>query len=409
MFSENFRIALSSLRRNKLRSFLTVIGVIIGVMTVMVVSAIISGIKVNVEKQIKTMGTDSITITKRGMTERGRKSQEERMRKPLTLADADEIRTLAMVKASVPSLDISFNKEGENTKVIGKNGKTSSFTSIKGAHPSISEANTETLIEGRWFTEGENNFKKDVALISSVVALDYFPNKSAIGESLAIGRREFRIVGVLEKRDQSLGGANANRKIYVPINSALRINPDAEHLVILAVAKSGKMLAAQQQIEDLLRIRRQVAFGKENNFGLRTADSMIKKFNSITAGVFVAMVVISSIGLMIGGIGVMNIMLVSVRERTSEIGIRKTVGARSKDILVQFLVESTTMTGIGGLLGIGIGWLVAVAISVVFPSYVPFWAPIASVLVSVGIGVIFGVFPAWKAARLDPIEALRYE
>ena len=159
----------------------------------------------------------------------------------------------------------------------------------------------------------------------------------------------------------------------------------------------------------MLRVRRNVTFGKPNNFSTATADSLIEQFQSITAGVVVFMIVISSIGLLIGGIGVMNIMLVSVTERTREIGIRKAVGARNSDVLLQFLIEAGTLTGFGGLLGLAIGWGLSLLIALVFPSYVPLWAPFAGFFASVGIGVLFGLWPAWKAARLDPIESLRYE
>ncbi len=408
-FFENFRIAFSSLRRHKLRSFLTIIGVIIGVMTVMIISAIISGIKVDVEKRIKSTGTNTITITKRLPTKHGQMTQEERMRKPLSLDDASALDELTTIQASVPTLSVWSDSEGGSLSVIGKNGTTSSFTAIEGTIPTLAKANTEILKKGRWFTEAENKYKKDVALVSEVVALDHFTHESPVGKTLEIGNREFRIVGVLEKREDMFDHPQANRKIYIPINSALRINPNAEDLSILAIAKPGQINAAQEQVEDLLRTRRQVPFGKPNNFGMRTAEGMIKRFNSITSGIFLAMVIISSIGLLIGGIGVMNIMLVCVKERTKEIGIRKAVGARFSDILLQFLVEAASLTGLGGLLGLAIGWLVALAIGVVYPSYVPLWAPLAGVFVSLGIGIVFGLFPAWKAARLDPIESLRYE
>ena len=162
-------------------------------------------------------------------------------------------------------------------------------------------------------------------------------------------------------------------------------------------------------MQDLLRVRRQVPSGKPNNFGMETAAGIIDQFQSITAGAALAMIVISSVGLMIGGIGVMNIMLVSVTERTREIGIRKALGAKRSDILLQFLIEAATLTGFGGLVGLLIGWGITFLISLVFPSYVPWWAPPLGFFASVGIGIIFGLFPAWKAARLDPIEALRYE
>jgi putative ABC transport system permease protein len=230
---------------------------------------------------------------------------------------------------------------------------------------------------------------------------------------IEIGGNEFRVIGVCEKRDQLGGGGSGdndqNNFIYVPYNVARKLKPNAEDVTLLAVAKPGRMAEAQDQVIDLMRVRRQVPFGEKNNFGVTTAESAIESFRSITSGVAIAMVVISSVGLMVGGIGVMNIMLVSVTERTREIGIRKAIGARRSDILWQFLIEAMTLTGFGGLVGLLLGWATTLLIRLFVPSYVPYWAPIAGFVASVGIGLIFGLWPAWKAARLDPIEALRYE
>jgi putative ABC transport system permease protein len=221
------------------------------------------------------------------------------------------------------------------------------------------------------------------------------------------------VIGVLEKREQLFGGGDGqndqNNIIFVPFEVAQKLKPRAEDLFILAVAKPGMLRAGLDQATDLLRIRRQVPFGAPNNFGLSTADSIIETFRSITFAVALAMVAISSVGLLVGGIGVMNIMLVSVTERTREIGIRKAIGGRRRDIMWQFLIEAMTLTGMGGMIGLLIGWATTLLIRMIVPSYVPVWAPLVGFVSSVGIGLIFGLWPAWKAARLDPIEALRYE
>ena len=218
---------------------------------------------------------------------------------------------------------------------------------------------------------------------------------------------------MLEKREQLFGGGEGsndqNNIIFVPYSIAKKLKPNAEDVYILAIAEPGMLVQAKDQITELLRVRRQVPFNQENNFGVSTADSMIETFRSITLGVAIAMVAISSVGLMVGGIGVMNIMLVSVTERTREIGIRKAIGGRRRDIMWQFLIEAMTLTGMGGLIGLIIGWLLTLVIKLILPSYVPLWAPIAGFVSSVGIGLIFGLWPAWKAAQLDPIVALRYE
>ncbi len=413
-FFENFKMAFATLRNTKLRSFLTIFGVIIGVLTVMLMSSIISGIKVGVEKEIESFGTNSIFLYKYEIgISFGRRSSEERNRKPLTMADADAISDLPSINVAVPFLDVSSNRWGSKILITGKNGKTSSSINLSGTTAEIAETGTEILTEGRWFTKTESELKKDVALIGASVAEDYFPGQSPIDETLEIGGREFRVIGVLQKREQFLGGGGGDNDqsnlIYMPMGSALKIKPNSDDLFILSVAKPGQMDVAKDQVEDLLRVRRQVPYGDPNNFSIATAASIIEQFNSITAGAALAMIVISSVGLMIGGIGVMNIMLVSVTERTREIGIRKALGAKRSDILLQFLVEAATLTGLGGVLGLILGWFLTFLIALVFPSYVPWWAPVGGFFASVGIGIVFGLFPAWKAARLDPIEALRYE
>ncbi len=412
-FIENFKMAFSTLRNNKLRSLLTIVGVIIGVITVMLISSIISGINVAVEKQIESFGTNSIFLYKYNVgIQIGRRSREERMRKPLTFEDAEAIKELPTIETAVPFLDVSSDRWGQKILVTGKNGKTSSTVRLQGTTPDIEKTTTEVLLEGRWFTQGEDDTKADVALIGQDVKDNYFPFGSPLGEKIEIGGREFRVIGVLEKKEELFGGDGSNSEsnvIYMPMGSALRIKPNSDDLFILAVARNGFLDEAKDQVQDLLRVRRQVPYGQPNNFSMETAASIIDQFKSITQGVFLAMIVISSVGLMIGGIGVMNIMLVSVTERTREIGIRKAIGAKRSDILLQFLVEAMTLTGFGGLIGLAIGWLLTTLIGLVFPSYVPLWAPIAGFFASVGIGIIFGLFPAWKAARLDPIESLRYE
>jgi putative ABC transport system permease protein len=413
-FYENFKMAIDTLRGNKMRSFLTIFGVVVGVITVMLISSIISGINVAVEKEVESFGTRSIFLYKMDIGIRtSAPSREERMRKPLTVDDAEAIGQLGSIEVAVPFLDLSNNFFGQKILVTGKNGKTSSSVQLNGTLPQVDKAPGEILIDGRWFSASENEANANVCLIGDTVKESYFPYENPVGETLEIGGQQFRVIGLLQKREQLFGGGGGNNDqsniIYMPMGAALKLKPNADDLFILAVAKEGQLEKAKDDVQDLLRIRRHVKYGEKNNFAMETAASLIDQFKAITGGVFLAMVVISSVGLMIGGIGVMNIMLVSVTERTREIGIRKAIGAKQSDILLQFLIEAATLTGFGGLVGLILGWMLTFLVKMIMPSYVPAWAPIAGFGASVLIGIFFGLWPAWKAARLDPIESLRYE
>ena len=410
--TENLWMALGTLRANKLRSFLTVFGVIIGVVTVMLIASIIAGVDTAVTREVESFGTRSMYISKYNPgIHVGRLSREERMRKPLTYYDAIDLAKLPAVETAVPFLEITNDRFGQKIMVSG-GGKTSASVALQGTLPDFEKAGTQVISEGRFFSQFENDSNDNVCVIGSKVADDFFRFGSPLDQTIKIGEQAFRVVGILQKREQFLfsgGSDDQNNVIYLPYNVARKLKPNSEDIYLLAVAKPGMMQEAMDQVTDTLRVRRQVPFGAPDNFGIETTESLISTFHSITGGIAIAMVVISSVGLMVGGIGVMNIMLVSVTERTREIGVRKAIGARRKDILVQFLIEAMTLTGFGGLMGLGIGWLLTLLVKMIMPSYVPLWAPIAGFFASVGIGMIFGLWPAWKAAKLDPIESLRYE
>ena len=336
---ENLRMALATLLANKLRSFLTVFGVVIGVITVMLIASIISGIDVSVKKEVESFGTRSIFISKYSPgIHVGRRSREERMRKELTYDDAIALSNLPAVELSVPFLDITNNFFGRKILVSG-GGKTSAGVALQGTLPDFERAGTQVVAEGRFFTQSEEDTKQEVCVVGSKVADDFFKFGSPVGQTIKIGSDEFKVVGTLQKREQFLisgGSDDQNNVIYLPFSVARKLKPNEDDIFVLAVGKAGQMDEAKDQVRDLLRVRRQVPFSEPDNFGMETSESILDNFRSITAGLAIAMVVISSVGLMVGGIGVMNIMLVSVTERTREIGVRKAIGAKRSDIMWQF-------------------------------------------------------------------------
>jgi putative ABC transport system permease protein len=251
-----------------------------------------------------------------------------------------------------------------------------------------------------------------VMVIGVNAAEALFPGQEGgiTGTKVKMGGIVWEIIGVLAKRKATFFGENEeDNAVFVPFRTGRQVAPGRKFVVLVMRARSGQLQAAVDQVEEILRTRRAVKFDEPNNFDVKTADAFITQFDSIFGMIGVIAIAISSVGLMVGGIGVMNIMLVSVTERTREIGIRKAIGARKKDILWQFLIEAATLTGFGGLIGLTIGWLLTLLVRLLMPSYVPLWAPVLGFVASVMIGIVFGLWPAWKAARLDPIEALRYE
>jgi putative ABC transport system permease protein len=407
---ENLMMALLTLRAHKLRSALTLVGIIIGVWTVMAIASIISGVDVAVKKEVESFGTRSIYIAPSVPPPgAGGLFREEGVREQLTADDATAIAGLPTVELAVPFLDVSFTYYGGPTSVV-RGGKTAANVRVQGTLPEYEQAGIEWVSDGRFFTKYESDTNQEVCVIGEGVAESLFWPDSPVGKALRIGRREFRVIGVLEGREQFIGGdAGGDNLIYIPFGAALHLKPRGDGVFIMAVARHEMLGQAQDQITDLLRSRLGIPFDGPENFTLSTSDSIIEAFRSITSGVSTAMIVISSVALLVGGVGVMNIMLICVTERTREIGVRKALGARRRDILWQFLIEAMTLTGLGGLIGLSLGWLTTFVIRLALPSYVPYWAPLGGFLASVGIGLVFGLWPAWRAARLNPIESLRYE
>jgi putative ABC transport system permease protein len=413
---ENVRMGLDTLWQHKLRSFLTVLGVVIGTMTVIVIAAFVSGIDNRVAKEIESFGTNSIYVYRFDPGFNFNPSAEERMRKPLSyddvLAISTECPSVIHAAAFMSPVDFFGGPFTERVYVRYRDIEMKN-AAVQGASPSYFKMGVTNIGEGRYYTEEENASHANVIVIGHDVANTLFPFSNALDQQVTINGRLFRVVGVLAARDIFLVGAedpnNENKAVYMPYLTLRKLYPDVDDNFVMAQAANGKMGDAVEEIRDLLRRRRKVPFGAPDNFGISTSDQILKQFGAITGGIFALMVAISSVGLLIGGIGVMNIMLVSVTERTREIGVRKAIGAKRRDIVLQFLIEAGTLTGVGGILGIIVGSGLALLIQMIMPTYIPVWAPLVGFGVSVGLGIVFGLWPAWKASRLDPIEALRYE
>ncbi len=414
---ENVFMALDTLRQHKLRSFLTILGVVVGTTTVIVIAALVSGIETRVASEIESFGTNSIYIFKFDPGFNFEFSAEQRMRKPISGEDAlaieAECPSVINVAAFMSPVDFLQGPMAERVKIRHQDVEMVNAT-VQGAFPSYFRMGIVELTEGRFFTDGENSTRADVCVIGRDVANTMFPMVEAIDKEITINGRNYRVIGILRERDRFLQPAddpgNENRSVFIPYETIRKIYPNVKENFVIAQAAPGRLDAAVDEIRQLLRKRRKVTYDKPDNFGVQTSAGIITQFKAITSGIFLLMIAISSVGLLIGGIGVMNIMLVSVTERTREIGVRKAIGARRQDIIVQFLMEAATLTGLGGLLGILIGMGTAQLVRILLlPTFVPLWAPVAGFVVSVSLGLAFGLWPAWKAARLDPIEALRYE
>ena len=405
---ENLALALDTLRSHKFRSFLTVLGVLIGTATVILVASIFQGLDQQFVQIMESFGTRTLFIFKFDPgIHTGGLTHEEAVRKPLTYEDAMAIRQFC---PSVETVAVETFVWGPPVTAKYK-GVEMEDADFSGPTPEAFQTMNAELKDGRLYTDVDNMHRRDVAVVGADVVTRLLKNVDPIGKSITINGHNFEVIGTLDKRKQFLGGGN-DRNIFIPYFTFRKYYPDAKENFITAMAYPGKLDQAKDEITSLLRRRRNVKWSQPDNFGISSADAIIKQFREIMATVVLVTVTISSIGLMVGGIGVMNIMLVSVTERTREIGVRKAIGARRSDIAWQFLLEAMSLTGVGGVLGIMTGWTLSFLIRTLLPSLpstVPLWSAIAGFMVSVSIGLFFGLWPAVKASRLDPIVALRYE
>jgi putative ABC transport system permease protein len=402
---EGVTIAFRAIRSNKLRSFLTVLGVIIGITTIMAMVSIIEGLNRSMKAQLASIGTDVLYIRPFAPGAFfGGLPDSLRHRPWFKVSDAAAIR--AQCDAVVAVAPLNF------TQVKLRYGQTETRTAfVVGSTPDFLVTNGYAVTNGRYFTDTEVEHRSPVCVLGLDQVETLFPHGTSVGKSIYIGGRPFTVLGELERRGKFVGQSLDDMVITPYTSLEKNFGPDLR-MVMNAKPRAPELIdTARDQIEEVLRRQRRLRYNQSDNFAVFTDQSLVDLYKQITGAFYLVMVVISSIGLMVGGIGVMNIMLVSVTERTREIGIRKAIGARQKDVLWQFLVEAMTLTGTGGIIGVLLGLLVGWLIDVLTPlSFaVPPWGILLAFFSSTSIGLFFGMYPAVKAARLDPVEALRYE
>jgi putative ABC transport system permease protein len=408
--SEVISMALDSIKAHKFRSALTVLGIVIGVSTVIAIASILTGLRNNLVNLIEEYGTDNIYAFHLSTGFTGGQNGEERTRKPLTEEDAAAILEKAK---DVDDIALVALPQGINTTITYR-GHMYRRSDVQGVSANHAETTNVSVSHGRFISEFDDQHRRNSMVIGvSVADALFWDRDSAIGAEVKLGDETFQIVGVLEKRKSAFLGENdEDNAVYIPFRTMRQMSPGRRWMLLIIRAKTGKIREAVDQVEGVLRRQRGVKFNEPNNFDLGTADKFISQFDSITRLAGLIAIAMSSVGLLVGGIGVMNIMLVSVTERTPEIGVRKALGARRGDITMQFLYEAMTLTFLGGFAGV----LLAIAASQIImffvpslPASIPIWAVIAGLAVSVAVGLLFGVWPARKASRLDPVECLRYE
>ena len=413
----NSRMALQTVREHKTRSFLTVLGVVIGVAAMIFVASILVGLSRDISGYLDDYGTNTLFIFRWDFAIRvGRMSSEERNRKPLTLADAEAIRAecphvKTVTVENFPRIDPDQQRPPLRVARYGTHEITG--LDYSGADSFYQDVYNARVVQGRFFTDFEDIHREDVAVIGYEIDKNFFPAHDGIGKTILVDGVPYKVIGVLAKRKgQLFKDESADRTVKVPYNTYSNHYPADDERFIGAQAYPGFKDAAEDEIRGLLRRRRHVPFNKPDNFGITSAEAIADNFRQIMSTVALMTFVVSCVGLLVGGVGVMNIMLMSVTERTQEIGVRKAIGARRADVVRQFLTEAIVLTGLGGLVGVLLGSAAAACLPFIFPSMptsVPLWAIMMAVVTAMSVGLFFGIYPAVKASRLDPVEALRYE
>jgi putative ABC transport system permease protein len=410
---ENLRLAADAIWNHRFRSLLTILGIVIGITTVVTVSSLLTGLRKGIVVFFEEFGPDNIFVSRFSGDPSSQGTPKEQKRRPLSPSYADDIRRLC---PSVVDVSLSLFVPG----IIGGRpltakvpGYESDNVGLVGTTANGIDLQPRNFIGGRWFTQDEEARTMRVAVIGPSVADALFPGESAVGRAMTVDGAEYLVIGVTEKAKGGFFGENGiDRQITIPFATARLRYPQLDNFFITAKAVEGQRDSAIEEMRTTLRKIRRTPREADDDFNLTTPDQIIKQFDRINSLIILVSIAISGLGLLVGGIGVMNIMLVSVTERTKEIGIRKAIGARKPDIVFQFLMEAVALTGVGGILGIVVSILVTMLVSRLVPSLpseTPPWAIVAGLGVSVAVGVFFGVWPATKAARLDPVEALRYE
>ena len=404
---ESAAMAIETVRANKLRSALTILGVAIGVITVTFMVSIIQGLNKAFADQIEALGSNTIFVSKFEPSFGRPTTAEERQRPDLTDEDAEAIRREATSLLSVSPLRRVL------ASTVRYGTRQTDTPALAGVTPYYELTHSVYVGRGRFISDADIEQRSNVCVLGTDVAQALFPYEEPLDAEVKINGRPFRVVGVMEPQGNFFGQSRDNI-VYVPLTTFTKYYPDPfmpGTIIIVRPISRAHVQEAVDEMTDILRRRRQVPYGQPNNFGISTQDSLLDFYNQLTGATALVLTAISFVALMIGGIGVMNIMLVSVTERTKEIGIRKAVGATRANILWQFLIEAVTLTAIGGIAGLIVGEIASLLMNRYspLPAFVPLWAILVGLGISAAVGIIFGLWPAWKAARLDPIEALRYE